>query len=158
VGQSPHEELSSADYAALGEFRYRIRRFLHFSEEAARQEELEPQQHQMLLAIRAVAEPEGPTIGALAEHLLIRHHSAVGLIDRLEERGLVARARGAGDRRQVRVHLTPEGEEKLNRLSTIHRAELLSTGPLLVKTLHSLLEGLPPHTPAQQKAEDVSTL
>jgi DNA-binding MarR family transcriptional regulator len=158
VPEPPSEELTPQDYAALGEFRYRIRRFLHFSEEAARQEELEPQQHQMLLAIRAVAEPEGPTIGELAEHLMIRHHSAVGLIDRLEEHGLVARARGAADRRQVRVRLTREGEGKLHRLSAIHHAELGSIGPLLVEALQKLLRGLPSHTPAGQKAEDVSTL
>jgi DNA-binding MarR family transcriptional regulator len=155
VDERSSEDLTPEDYGALGEFRYRIRRFLHFSEEAARQEQLEPQQHQMLLAIRAVAEPAGPTIGALAEHLMIRHHSAVGLIDRLEERGLVARARGAADRRQVCVHLTPAGEGKLHRLSAIHREELRSTGPLLVETLQALLQGLPPHTPAG-KAEDVS--
>jgi DNA-binding MarR family transcriptional regulator len=142
VSKQPDEDLSSLDYAALGEFRYRIRRFLHFSEEAARREELEPQQHQMLLAIRAAAAPEGPTIGALAEYLLVRHHSAVGLIDRLEERGLVARARGGADRREVRVHLTQEGEEKLRHLSAIHHAELRSTGPLLVMTLQALLQGL----------------
>jgi DNA-binding MarR family transcriptional regulator len=143
--------LTSEDYWALGEFRYRIRRFLHFSEEAARQEDLEPQQHQLLLAIRAVEDPPGPTIGALAEHLFIRHHSAVGLIDRLEERGLVVRAREAADRRQVRVHLTPEGEGKLQRLSAVHREELLQTGPLLVETLRALLQGLPPHTPDGQE-------
>ena len=156
MAQYSSEDLTSQDYAALGEFRYRIRRFLHFSEEAARQEGLEPQQHQMLLAIRAVAEPEGPTIGALAEHLLIRHHSAVGLIDRLEERGLVERVRGGADRRQVHVRLTPAGEGKLSRLSAIHRSELSGTGPLLVQALHALLEGLPSHAPAGQKAEDVS--
>jgi DNA-binding MarR family transcriptional regulator len=97
----------------------------------------------MMLSIRAAVEPEGPTIGALAEHLLIRHHSAVGLIDRLEEHGLVERVRGATDRRQVRVRLTREGEEKLKRLSAVHRAELRSTGPLLVEALHALLQGLP---------------
>ncbi len=142
----PSEDLTSQDYAALGEFRYRIRRFLHFSEAATRQEELEPQQHQLLLSIRAVAEPEGPTIGALAEHLLIRHHSAVGLIDRLAERRLVERVPGATDRRQVRVRLTREGEEKLRRLSAVHRAELRSSGPLLVEALHALLQGLPQST------------
>ena len=139
-----HDALSPQDYRALGDFRYRIRLFLHFSEEAARQEELEPQQHQMLLAIRSSREAEGPTIGTLAEHLLIRHHSAVGLIDRLAERGLVERARGGADRRQVRVHLTSTGEAKLSRLSAIHRAELQSSGPLLVETLHAILESLPP--------------
>jgi DNA-binding MarR family transcriptional regulator len=159
-GQLYDEDLSLEDYRSLGEFRYRIRRFLHFSEAAAREEELEPQQHQILLAIRAAAEPDGPTIGVLAEHLLIRHHSAVGLIDRLEEHGLVARVRGAADRRQVRVHLTPAGEAKLSRLAAAHRAELASTGPLLVEALRALLQGsgqgtAPPHG---QKAEDDSAL
>src|SRR5271157_1010778 len=84
-------DLSISDYQALGQFRYQIRRFLHFSEEAARAEDLEPQQHQMMLAIRAWAEPGPPTIGGLAAHLLLKHHSAVGLIDRLAERGLVER-------------------------------------------------------------------
>jgi len=131
--------LTAADYRSLGDFRYQIRRFLHFSEEAAKAEGLEPQQHQMLLAVRALDEPEGPTVGSLAEHLIIRHHSAVGLIDRLVERGLVERVRGQEDRRQVRVRLTSEGEGKLRRLSTIHREELRSSGRMLVETLGGLL-------------------
>ena len=134
------EELSPEDYAALGELRFRIRHFLHFSEEAARASGLEPQQHQMLLAVRAVADPQGPTVGSLADHLLIRHHSAVGLIDRLEERGLVERARGVPDRRQVRVRLTEAGERMLGQLSTVHRSELQKTGPALVEALHAVLE------------------
>jgi len=133
------DQLTAADYRSLGDFRYQIRRFLHFSEEAAKAEGLEPQQHQMLLAIRALDEPGGPTVGSLAEHLIIRHHSAVGLIDRLVERGLVERVRGQEDRRQVRVRLTSEGEGKLRRLSTIHREELRSSGRMLVETLGGLL-------------------
>jgi len=144
----------------LGEFRYRIRRFLYFSEEAARQEGLEPQQHQMLLAIRVLAETSQPTIGLLAEHLLIRHHSAVGLIDRLEERGLVERVRGTTDRRQVRVRLTSAGEEKLGRLSLSHSEELRSSGPMLVEALRVLLEQFSARSPADESAvlkeEDVS--
>lgn len=134
------EDLTSEDYAALGELRFRIRRFLHFSEEAARASGLEPQQHQMLLAVRAVADAQGPTVGSLADHLLIRHHSAVGLIDRLEERGLVERVRGNSDRRQVRVHLTEAGERTLGRLSAVHRSELQKTGPALAEALQALLE------------------
>src|SRR5438067_2179982 len=111
-----HEE-----YRSLSDFRYHIRRFLHFSEEASRAEGLEPQQHQLLLAIQGLDELEGPTIGQLAEHLVIRHHSAVGLIDRLERQGLVERIRGEGDRRQVRIRLTSEGAEKLRRLSKLHQ-------------------------------------
>jgi len=133
------DDLTAADYRSLGAFRYQIRRFLHFSEEAAKAEGLEPQQHQMLLAVRALDEPEGPTVGSLAEHLIIRHHSAVGLIDRLAERGLVERTRGQEDRRQVRVRLTAEGEGKLRRLSTAHREELRTSGRMLVETLGGLL-------------------
>jgi len=133
------DALTAADYRSLGNFRYQIRRFLHFSEEAAKAEGLEPQQHQMLLAIRALDEAGGPTVGSLAEHLIIRHHSAVGLIDRLEERGLVARVRSQGDRRQVRVRLTSKGERKLGRLSAVHHEELRSSGRLLVDTLNGLL-------------------
>lgn len=128
-----------AEYRALSEFRYQIRRFLHFSEEAARAEGLEPQQHQILLAVRGLPDRHGPTVGELAEHLLIRHHSAVGLIDRLAQHGLVERVRDDADRRQVRVILTAEGEEKLRRLSTVHKQELRSTGPRLVEALQAAL-------------------
>lgn len=133
-------DLSDADYHSLGAFRYQIRRFQHFSEDAARTEGLEPQQHQMLLAIRALKDEDTPTIGQLAHHLFIRHHSAVGMIDRLVERGLVERLRGEEDRRQVRVRLTPSGNQRLHHLSRIHRAELRQSGPALVETLRNLLE------------------
>lgn len=137
------DDLRLPDYQALGQFRYQIRRFLHFSEDAARAEGLEPQQHQMMLAIRSWRIPEtgpkDPTIGDLAEHLLLKHHSAVGLVDRLTERGLVQRVREGSDRRQVRVHLTPEGIEKLKRLSNVHLQELRASGPVLVNALSSLL-------------------
>lgn len=134
------EDLPFSDYQALGQFRYQIRRFLHFSEAAARSEGLEPQQHQMMLAIRARPEPAAPTIGALAEHLLLKHHSAVGLVDRLAQRGLVERIRNNDDRRQVAVHLTTRGLHKLHRLSTAHREELRTTGPVLVHALSALLK------------------
>lgn len=137
--------MTQADYRALSHFRYQIRRFLHFSEEAARAEGLEPQQHQMLLAIQALHGGEPPTVGELAEHLVLRHHSAVGLLDRLEARGLAARIRGESDRRQVRVRLTPEGAEKLLRLSALHQEELRHSGPLLVEALDKIIQ----HAPAQ---------
>jgi DNA-binding MarR family transcriptional regulator len=135
-------ELSEADYRRLAEFRYQIRKFLHFSEQAARLEGLEPQQHQMLLAIKALGDRDEPTVGRLAEHLFIRHHSAVGLIDRLEERALVKRTRARnGDRRHVSVHVTRQGETILRRLTEVHRRELLSSDPGLVQSLQGLLEG-----------------
>jgi DNA-binding MarR family transcriptional regulator len=147
--------LSAEDYSALGEFRYRIRCFLHFSESAAREEGLEPQQHQLLLAVRSLDQSEGPTIRDLADHLLIRHHSAVGLIDRMEERALIERVRGKDDRRQVRVRLTKQGGEKLKRLSVMHRDELRNSGPALVEALGGVLGHL--HVePESNKEQDVS--
>lgn len=134
--------LELSDYQALAAFRYQIRQFLHFSEAAAQAEGLEPQQHQMLLAIRALDDPDGPDVGKLASHLLIRHHSAVGLLDRLASRGLIERTRGGDDRRHVRVHLTPAGAQMLGRLASQHRAELRNSGPMLVSALAALLEKL----------------
>lgn len=142
-------DLSLSDYQALAAFRYQIRRFLHFSEAAVKAEGLEPQQHQMLLAIRAL---DLPTVGALAAHLLIRHHSAVGLLDRLAGRRLVERLRGDPDHRQVQVRLTSDGEEKLRRLSAGHRAELRNSGPMLVAALGALLEKLSPITEEENVA------
>jgi DNA-binding MarR family transcriptional regulator len=101
-----------------------LRRFLHFSEEAAREAGISPQQHQLLLAIRGFSgESEAPTIGDLAEALQIRHHSCVGLVDRLEAAGLVSRSTTDQDARKVFVHLTPQGEEMLARLTSAHRRE-----------------------------------
>lgn len=134
------EKFSRSDYRALSRFRFQIRRFLHFSEEAARAEGLEPQQHQMLLAIEASGEEGGPTVGHLADQMMIRHHSAVGLLDRLEERGLVERVRGDEDRRQVRVRMTRTGLEKLHRLTHQHREELRKSGPELVDALRAVIE------------------
>ena len=148
--------LTAKDYSALGELRYQIRYFLHFSERAAHQEGLEPQQHQLLLAARALAQPGGPTIRQVADHLLIRHHSAVGLIDRLEQRGLVERVRSMTDRREVRVRLTVAGEAILRRLTVVHRAELRNSGPRLVDTLGRLLERVQAEETPGAKEEDVS--
>jgi len=132
-------KLGVAEYRALADFRYQIRRFLHFSEQAAGSEGLEPQQHQMMLAIRGLESVEGPTVGQLAGYLLVRHHSAVGMIDRLERRGLAERERRSGDRRQAIVRLTAEGAAVLERLAGAHRTELANLGPHLVKALEQAL-------------------
>jgi DNA-binding MarR family transcriptional regulator len=121
----------------LAEFRYQIRRFLRFSEQAARRAGLEPAQHQLLLAVKA--HNGEPTVGDLAERLQLRHHSVVGLIDRLAESGLVRRNRAEGDRRQVRVRLTPKGEAVLRKLSVAHRAELGAAGCALAMALQAIL-------------------
>ena len=129
--------MSSADYRALAEFRYQIRRFLRFSEQAARRAGLEPAQHQLILAVKAHAGE--PTVGELAERLQLQHHSVVGMIDRLAECGLVRRNRAEDDRRRVRVRLTPKGQSVLRQLSLEHRAEIGSAGGALVRVLHAIL-------------------
>ncbi len=136
----PVNRLSTADFRSLAEFRYQLRLFLAFSEEQARAVGLNPQQHQLLLVICASA-PEWPTIGDLAERLILRHHSVVGLIDRLEQRALVRRSRSPEDRRQARVRITPRGERILHRLALAHRAELRRARPQLVAALQRLSGG-----------------
>lgn len=116
--------LSKVDYETLAGYRSAIRRLLRTSEEVARAVGLTPQQHQLLLAIKGQPGRDWACIGELAEALQIRHHAAVGLVDRCEAAGLVRRARGLRDRRQVRVLLTPKGEELLERLVECSQDEL----------------------------------
>lgn len=123
----------------MAEFRYQIRRFVHASENAARAAGLEPQQHQALLAIKGMPKECVPTIGYLANRLLLKHQSTVGLVDRLEKSGLVTRRARREDARQVLVALTPEGERMLRRLSLAHRAELEQIGPALASALRAIL-------------------
>lgn len=116
------DDVTDADYAALLQFRDALRRFLRFSEARAKEAGLTPGQHQLLLAVRG---HEGdPSIGEIAEHLLLRHHSAVELVDRAEQNGLVRRSADAQDQRVVRVELTKAGAAKLAALSADHLAEL----------------------------------
>lgn len=124
-------DLAKADYERLAEFRYLLRRFLVFSEQAAEQAGLTAQQHQALLAIKGFARRQHVTIGELAERLGIRHHSAVGLIDRLASNSLVNRRSGLDDRRKVLIELTPKAERLLAKLSVAHRDELKRLSPLL---------------------------
>ena len=128
--------LTAAEYRALADFRYQIRRFLRFSEQAARREGLEPRQHQLMLAVKGYGGEL--TVGALAEKLQLRHHSVVELVDRLADRGLARRSRGNGDRRHVSVRLTTKGEAALRKLSLDHRAELDSAGHALMSALEDL--------------------
>jgi len=131
------EGLSAADYQALAEFRYQIRKFLRFSEETARRAGLEPVQHQLLLAVKAL--PGEPTIGMLAERLQLRHHSVVGLVDRLAAAGMVRRTHSTADRRQVCIRLTRKGETVLARLSLEHRVELETGGKALAAALRKIV-------------------
>ena len=134
--------LTQRDYQSLAEFRHQIRRFLRFSERAARNAGLEPRQHQLLLALKGLPPEARPRIGELAERLQIQHHSAVELVNRLEAGGLVRRQRGTDDRREVLLELTPRGERILRELSLDHRAELLNQGPQLLEMLQHLLTGI----------------
>lgn len=132
--------VTQAQYRALAEFRYHIREFLRGSEIAADKERIEPQQYQMLLAIRGLPPDQVATIRVLADQLLLRHHSAVELTDRLETHGYVSRTRSKEDRRQVIVSLRPKGERVLERIARVRLEELHTRGRELVKALTALLE------------------
>jgi DNA-binding MarR family transcriptional regulator len=116
--------MRDADYAALAQFRYQIRSFLAFSEVAAAQQGLTPTQHQALLGIKGFVRPGPATVGDVARFLLIRHHSAVELIDRLAKLGLVSRVADPEDARRVHLKLTRKGEQKLRALSRRNLEEL----------------------------------
>jgi DNA-binding MarR family transcriptional regulator len=128
-----------SDYRALAAFRYEIRKFLAFSERAARSHGVEPQQHQLLLAVRGFPGNARPTIGDIAERLCVEHHTTVGLVDKLEGRGFVRRERGTEDRREVFIELTATGTALLRKLSALHRDQLLRVGPHMVNALDAIL-------------------
>lgn len=134
-----HRDLGARQYRALAELRYQIRRFLTFSEAAARDAGVEPQQHQLLLVLKALRPEEKPTIRTIANRLQIQHNSAVELVKRSVERGLVERRISREDCREASLHLSRAGERLLRRLSIAHRSELRSAAPLLVDALDALL-------------------
>jgi DNA-binding MarR family transcriptional regulator len=121
---TPARALSDADYQALARFRYALRTFLRFSEDAARGAELTPSQHQLLLAMRGFPGPGQPSMADVAELLQLRLHSASELVDRAVANGLVSRGVDQADHRRVLLSLTPTGEAKLAALSVMHRDEL----------------------------------
>jgi DNA-binding MarR family transcriptional regulator len=133
------KNLTLQDYQSLAEFRHQIRRYLRFSEKVVRNAELEPRQYQLLLALKGLPPTVRPRIAELAEQLQIQHHSAVELVDRLENSGLVRRERGTSDRREVLVILTAAGEKVIRELVIHHRSELSSRGPALLEALHGVL-------------------
>lgn len=132
--------LTNEDYELLAAFRYSLRMFLRFSEEAAQAAGLTPHQHQALLAIKGFPGREQTTIGELAERLQSYHHSVVGLVDRLVAQGLAARRQATDDRRCVYVRLTERGEAVLAELSLAHRNELRRIGPQIGALLQRLAE------------------
>lgn len=134
----PHSS-NTAEYRALAQFRFLIRRYLNNSEEAARSVGLEPQQYMGLLALRGLPTDREATIRTLAERLQIQHHSAVELVDRMEKRGLFRRERSKRDRRHVIVHVTPHGEKLLSRLVRHRLKELRVFAPALTRALHAVI-------------------
>ena len=123
--------LTDEQFARILEFRIALRRFGRFSEEQAAKSDMTAAQYQLLLAVRGHDDPRGPTIADVARALLVRHHSAVGLIDRTQDLGLVERRRDPDDQRLVRLALTPLGHERVNALAVAHLKELRQLAEVL---------------------------
>lgn len=140
VARPAKRDLPLATYRSLSEFRHQVRLFLRYSEDAARAHGIEPQQHQLLLAIKGLPKGKQPTIGELADRLQLRHHSTVDLIDRLQKSGRIVREQGIDDRREVLIRLTPEGERTLRDLSVEHQTELTRVGPKLMGALKAAMK------------------
>ena len=136
--KSPTRHLEPSDYATLADFRHEMRRFLAFSEDAAARAGLPPQQHQALLAIAGHVGDEPPSIGDLAERLLIAPHTAAELVARLTSAGLVARSPSPRDRRRVELRLTARASEILGGLTAAHLEELKTARPALARLLAEL--------------------
>jgi DNA-binding MarR family transcriptional regulator len=134
------EKITEKEYRALGELRYLIRRFLQEGDVTAKQAGLEPQQYLLLLAIRGLPPGQEATISTLANRLLLRHHSTVELVDRMEAHGYVRRLRDKEDRRQVLVSLQPRGARLLERVVKKRIIELRANGRELVAAIGALLE------------------
>jgi DNA-binding MarR family transcriptional regulator len=135
------KKLTLAEYQALAEFRYQIRKFLHFSDQAVESAGLERSQYQLMLAIKGLPEGVRPRIRDVANRMMIQHHSAVELINRLAAGGYVRRERGQDDRREVLLELTPKGERVLGELALHHHEELQSAGSTLVAALRRVMAG-----------------
>ncbi len=135
---SKSQSLSKGQYETLAAFRYALRQFLRFSEAAAQETGITPQQHQALLAIKGFPGRDSITVGELAERLQLRHHSAVELIDRLIVQKLVSRKATAEDRRRVLIQLSNRGEAILEKLSATHREQLRRIGPEIKQLLERL--------------------
>ena len=130
--------MSAAEYYALAEFRDVLRCFLEFSEASARRAQLEPQQHQLLLALKGLPARLRPTISTLAERLRLRHHSTGELVQRSIEAGLIERRTSPTDRREVLLRITARGNRLLRRLSIAHRSQMRADAPALMQALEVL--------------------
>jgi len=145
-------QITTEEYRALAELRYRIRRFMREGDAVAQAAGLEPQQYLLLLTIRGLPAGEEATIRTLAERLALKHHSVVELIDRLETHGYVRRTRGREDRRRVLVSLLPRGERVLEQVARHRIGELRANGHEFVRAIDQLLEK-PPETTHKKRSE-----
>ena len=150
----PAPRLDQAGYRTLADFRYLVRRFLEFSQAAAKKAGLTPRRHQALLAVKGFAADRPPTVGDLAERLRIRPHSALELADRLVEAGLFARRQDPRDHRRVLLCLTETGEKRLAGLAAAHFEELRSLRPALYEILDRLdMRPAAPEAPAAARPD-----
>lgn len=132
--------MTDADYVRLAAFRHALRSFLNFSETAAARIGLTGQQYQALLVVRAMPAASEMTVSELARQLLIRHHSAVGLVDRLVDQALLLRKASREDARKVELRLTAKGSRVLGRLADTHRHEIAHAGPQLTALLEEITQ------------------
>lgn len=130
--------LHEAEYIALAEFRYQLRRFLRHMEEQCREMGVNPQQYQLVLAVKGLPRDQAPTIGRLAERMQLNHNSMVELVDRCERSGLLRRDRSARDRRLVTLTITAEGESLLRKLGSAARDQLRGARPALIEAVQRL--------------------
>jgi DNA-binding MarR family transcriptional regulator len=126
VRDMPHTTLKKREFETLSQFRYQLRRFLRFSEQATRRHGITPLQYLLLLHIKGFPGRDWATVGELAERLQAQHHGVVALISRCEARDWVAREQGRTDRREVEVRLTAKGERMVDKMAQLHRDELLN--------------------------------
>lgn len=150
--------LQKSQYEALSEFRYQLRRFLHFSETAAKDAGLTPLQYLLMLHVRGFPGRDWATVNELADRLQMQHHGVVALLTRCEEAGLVKRVKSEVDRRVVEVHLQPQGAEQLERLAALHDAELRSLGETFQVariTAFNDADGLPPKARGKKNSPSV---
>jgi DNA-binding MarR family transcriptional regulator len=134
-------KVTPAEYQALAEFRYQIRAFLTFSDQAVRSAGIEKQQYQFMLAIKGMPDGMRPRMRDLSNRMLIQHHSAVELANRLEAGGFIRRERSADDKREVLLTVTPKGERVLNKLALNHHQELQNAAPKLLASLRRVTTG-----------------
>jgi DNA-binding MarR family transcriptional regulator len=133
------QSLTQDDYDALASFRYAMRKFLNFSRQAlAEKAQLTPEQYEALLAVRAFSSATGVTISDLSERMQVKHHTAVGVVNKLEARSLLEREPGIRDRRQVFLKLTPEGSRVLAKVAAVHREEMRARSPEMIQALTRL--------------------